>query len=55
MTEKPNFFKLGVFLLIAVGLIVGGIILFGSGAFAKKKMHFETYGFSGAAQWCQSR
>ena len=43
MTEKPNFFKLGVFLLIALGLIVGGIILFGSGAFAKKKLHFETY------------
>jgi ABC-type transporter Mla subunit MlaD len=43
MTEKPNFFKLGVFLLIAAGLIVGGIILFGSGAFAKKKTYFETY------------
>ncbi len=43
MTEKPNFFKLGIFILIALALIVGGLILFGSGTFAKKKIYFETY------------
>lgn len=43
MTEKPNFFKLGIFILIASALIVGGLILFGSGTFAKKKIYFETY------------
>jgi paraquat-inducible protein B len=43
MTEKPNFFKLGIFVLIALALIVGGLILFGSGAFGKKKIYFETY------------
>ncbi len=47
MTEKPNFFKLGIFILIALALIVGGLILFGSGTFAKKKMYFETY-FAGS-------
>lgn len=43
MTEKPNFFKLGIFILTASALIVGGLILFGSGAFAKEKIYFETY------------
>lgn len=43
MTEKPNFFKLGIFILIALALIVGGLILFGSGAFGKEKVYFETY------------
>jgi len=43
MTEKPNFFKLGIFILIALALIVGGLILFGSGAFGKEKIYFETY------------
>jgi ABC-type transporter Mla subunit MlaD len=43
MTEKPNFFKLGIFILIAFALIVGGLILFGSGTFGKKKIYFETY------------
>jgi paraquat-inducible protein B len=43
MTEKPNFFKLGIFILIASALIVGGLILFGSGAFGKEKVYFETY------------
>jgi phospholipid/cholesterol/gamma-HCH transport system substrate-binding protein/paraquat-inducible protein B len=43
MTEKPNFFKLGIFILIALALIVGGLVLFGSGAFGKKKIYLETY------------
>ncbi len=43
MTEKPNFFKLGIFILIALALLVGSLILFGSGAFGKKKIYFETY------------
>ena len=43
MTEKPNFFKLGIFILIALALIVAGLIIFGSGAFAKEKVYFETY------------
>ena len=43
MTEKPNFFKLGIFILIALALIVGGLILFGSGTFGKEKIYFETY------------
>ncbi len=43
MTEKTNFFKLGIFILVALALTVGGLILFGSGTFGKEKIYFETY------------
>ena len=43
MTEEPNFFKLGLFLLLAAVLLVAGLLLFSSGVFAKKKTFYETY------------
>ncbi len=43
MSAKPNYFKLGVFILLSVFLLVTAIILFGSGVFAKEKTYFETY------------
>jgi phospholipid/cholesterol/gamma-HCH transport system substrate-binding protein/paraquat-inducible protein B len=47
MSTRPNYFKLGLFILIALFLLVTGIILFGSGIFGQKKIHFETY-FTGS-------
>jgi len=43
MTAKPNYFKIGVFILIAITLIVTTIIVWGAGLFAKDKTYFETY------------
>jgi paraquat-inducible protein B len=43
MSTKPNYFKLGLFILIALFLLVLGIVLFGSGVFAKEKTFFESY------------
>ncbi|MFZ9023364.1 MAG: MlaD family protein, partial [Anaerohalosphaeraceae bacterium] len=43
MSTKPNYFKLGLFILIALFLLVTAIILFGSGVFEKEKTFFETY------------
>lgn len=43
MTEKPNYFKVGIFILIAAALIVAGLVLFGSGALSRQKAYFETY------------
>jgi ABC-type transporter Mla subunit MlaD len=43
MSTKPNYFKLGLFILIALFLLVVGIVLFGSGVFAKEKTFFESY------------
>lgn len=43
MTEKPSYFKLGIFILAAAALIVAGLVLFGSGALSRQKSYFETY------------
>ena len=43
MSTKPNYFKLGLFILIALSLLVIAIILFGSGVFEKEKTYFESY------------
>jgi len=43
MSTKPNYFKLGLFILIALFLLVAAIILFGSGVFEEEKTLFETY------------
>jgi ABC-type transporter Mla subunit MlaD len=43
MSAKPNYFKLGLFILIALFLLVAAIILFGSGVFEKEKTFIESY------------
>ena len=43
MSTKPNYFKLGLFILIALFLLIAAIILFGSGVFEKEKTLFESY------------
>ena len=43
MSAKPNYFKLGLFILIALFLLIGGLILFGAGVFEKEKILFESY------------
>jgi ABC-type transporter Mla subunit MlaD len=40
---KPNYFKIGIFVIIAVILIIAGVTFFGSGLFGKEKLYFETY------------
>lgn len=40
---KPNYFKIGIFVIIAVILIIAGVTFFGSGLFGKDKLYFETY------------
>lgn len=43
MNAKANYFKIGLFVIIAVILIVVAVVIFGSGLFTKKKVYFETY------------
>ncbi len=43
MTQKANFFKLGLFVIIAFGLGATFLIVFGSGQFFKKELLAETY------------
>jgi len=37
------YFKIGLFVIVAICLTVGGVIIFGSGQLSKEKVLFETY------------
>jgi len=43
MSMKPNYFKIGIFVIIAIALIFVATIVFGAGLFAQEKIYFETY------------
>lgn len=43
MSTKPHYFRIGIFVIFAVALIVIAVILFGAGLFAHNEMHFESY------------
>jgi ABC-type transporter Mla subunit MlaD len=40
---KPNYFKIGVFVIVAFVLILMAIVVFGAGLLAEDKIYFETY------------
>lgn len=41
--SNPNYFRLGIFVLVAVGVLITIILIFGSGKFFKKSFYLETY------------
>ncbi|MHC4060467.1 MAG: MlaD family protein [Planctomycetota bacterium] len=43
MSQKANYFKIGLFVIVAAVLILVAVVLFGSGIFAPEKQYFETY------------
>ena len=43
MSMKPSYFKIGVFVIVATILILGAIVVFGSGILTQEKIYFETY------------
>jgi paraquat-inducible protein B len=43
MGTKPNYFKIGLFILIALGILLGALTIFGAGVFEKDRIYFETY------------
>ena len=43
MSMKPNYFKIGLFIIAAVILLLAAIVVFGAGLFAKEELYFETY------------
>ena len=43
MSEKANYFKIGLFIIVSVILIVTAVIIWGAGLFTKDKIYFETY------------
>ncbi len=43
MSTKPNYFKLGMFVIFTLALIIAGVIVLGSGILREEKFCFETY------------
>jgi phospholipid/cholesterol/gamma-HCH transport system substrate-binding protein/paraquat-inducible protein B len=43
MSAKPNYFKIGLFIIISVTLIVVAVVIWGAGLFTKDKIYYETY------------
>jgi len=43
MSRRPNFFKVGVFVIIALIILTIGVIIFGGGKFFRDKFYFDTY------------
>ncbi len=43
MSERTNHFKLGLFVIFSVALLIGGVVVFGSGAFEPEPFMVETY------------
>ncbi len=43
MSMKPNYFKIGVFVILATALIFGAAVVFGAGLFGQDRIYFETY------------
>lgn len=41
--SNPNYFRLGIFVLAAIGMLIAVILIFGSGKFFKKSFMVETY------------
>jgi ABC-type transporter Mla subunit MlaD len=43
MSEKPSYFRIGLFILIALAFLVAGLVVLGAGAFLRQRMYIETY------------
>ena len=43
MSTKPQYFKIGIFVIIATLIIVAAVVIFGAGLLAKDRINFETY------------
>ncbi|MHC4433147.1 MAG: MlaD family protein [Planctomycetota bacterium] len=43
MSAKPNYFAIGIFVIVACALIVAAVVFFGSGLLGEEKIYFETY------------
>ncbi|MEO6053659.1 MAG: MlaD family protein, partial [Chthoniobacterales bacterium] len=43
MSESPKYFRLGVFVMGGIAILVCGLLIFGAGTFFKPKVMFETY------------
>jgi ABC-type transporter Mla subunit MlaD len=43
MSEKPGYFRIGLFIIIALAILVAGLVAFGAGQFFRPRIYIETY------------
>jgi len=41
--KEASYFRIGVFIIVGLLMLAGGLVIFGVGQFFKKKIYFETY------------
>src|ERR1700754_700444 len=43
MSQKPNYFRIGLFIVVALAVLTGGLIAFGAGQMFRPRIYIETY------------
>jgi ABC-type transporter Mla subunit MlaD len=43
MSQKPSYFRIGLFIVIAVAILAAGLVAFGAGQFIRPRIYIETY------------
>jgi ABC-type transporter Mla subunit MlaD len=43
MSRTPSYFRIGLFIVIALAILIGGLIAFGAGQMFRKRIYIETY------------
>ena len=43
MSQKPGYFRIGLFIVIALAILAAGLITFGAGKFFRPRIYIETY------------
>ncbi|HEY5811135.1 MAG TPA: MlaD family protein [Terrimicrobiaceae bacterium] len=43
MSQKPSYFRIGLFIVIALAILTGGLIAFGAGQMFRPRIYIETY------------
>jgi paraquat-inducible protein B len=43
MSQKPSYFRIGLFIIVALAILTGGLIAFGAGQMFRPRIYIETY------------
>ena len=43
MSQKPSYFRIGLFVVVALAILTGGLIAFGAGQRCRPRIYIETH------------
>ena len=55
MSQKPSYFRIGLFIVIALAILAGGLIAFGAGQIFRLRVYIETYLMAPSKAWMWDR